>query len=109
MTIGKAIRACEEVYKADAKAGMEASLGKIEFAISNLGQSRANILRDIQEAYAASKGDSEKASRLAQVAVRCRYYRFFWQAARSGNVKGCSTYAKALEALGVTTRGLLPR
>jgi len=37
MTIGKAIRACEEVYKADAKAGMGASLGKIGFAISNLG------------------------------------------------------------------------
>jgi len=107
MTVGKAIRAYEEIYKADAKAAMGVTLSKVLFAISNMGQSRASIMRDIQEACTANKVDTEKASRLANTAVRSRYYRLFWQAARKGDVERCNLYAKALEALGVTEKGLL--
>jgi hypothetical protein len=105
MTQWKAIRAYEEIYKADAKVAMGGAGAAFTKASRILEKDKDRLMKEIAEACELNNVDSEKARRAGLSSTRSGYYRKFWQAAKKQDIEKCNRYAEALITLGVRPKG----
>jgi len=106
MTQWKAIKAYHDIYKAKGNVAAGGPRALLTKASRLLDKNSDSLMNAIAEACKANGVDPKKARNAARAKARSHFYRKFRKALQHQNIKACNRWAKALDALGVTTEGM---